>query len=179
MGRRSICVSLTGVGESRRLFRPGFPSFRLCFGSLFRNLQGRYGCVTVQKLDTLTSTDRWLIANGKKNEAEELLARFHTAGDASHPLIQFEMAEIAHTIEMESQASETRWTTLVKTPGNRHRTFIAVCVGAFAQWNVCFTSHHFNGSRETNQMSRASLSYLTISRLYSTMSASKIQTHRL
>ncbi|KAJ5083033.1 hypothetical protein N7532_012076 [Penicillium argentinense] len=78
---------------------------------------------------------RWLVANGRKGEAEELLARFHTAGDASHPLIQFEMAEISHTIEMESRAAETKWTTLVKTPGNRKRTFIAVCVGAFAQWN--------------------------------------------
>lgn len=46
------------------------------------------------------------------------------------------MAEIARTIEMESMASEVRWSALVKTPGNRKRTFIAVCVGAFAQWNV-------------------------------------------
>lgn len=80
---------------------------------------------------------RWLIAQGRKEEAERLLARFHTAGDASHPLIQFEMAEIVQTIELESQAAETNWSDLVKTPGNRKRTFIAVCVGAFAQWNVC------------------------------------------
>ncbi|KAJ5621367.1 hypothetical protein N7528_006150 [Penicillium herquei] len=78
---------------------------------------------------------RWLIANGRKEEAEVLLARFHTDGDTSHPLIQFEMAEIGRTIEMESLATETKWSTLVKTPGNRKRTFIAVCVGAFAQWN--------------------------------------------
>ncbi|KAJ5308615.1 hypothetical protein N7508_003994 [Penicillium antarcticum] len=78
---------------------------------------------------------RWLIANGKRAEAEKLLARFHTAGDISHPLIQFEMAEIVRTIEMESQAAETKWSTLIKTPGNRKRAFIAVCVGAFAQWN--------------------------------------------
>ncbi|KAJ5733530.1 hypothetical protein N7493_002316 [Penicillium malachiteum] len=78
---------------------------------------------------------RWLIANGRKEEAEVLLARFHTDGDTSHPLIQFEMAEIGRTIEMESLAAETKWSTLVKTPGNRKRTFIAVCVGAFAQWN--------------------------------------------
>ena len=46
------------------------------------------------------------------------------------------MAEISHTIEMESQAAKTEWSALVKTPGNRKRTFIAVCIGAFAQWNV-------------------------------------------
>lgn len=46
------------------------------------------------------------------------------------------MAEIVRTIELEHQAAETGWTALVKTPGNRKRTFIAVCIGAFAQWNV-------------------------------------------
>lgn len=81
-------------------------------------------------------SSRWLIANGRKKEAERLLTRFHTAGDATHPLIQFEMAEITQTIELESLASETPWSALVKSPGNRKRTFIAVCVGAFAQWNV-------------------------------------------
>lgn len=46
------------------------------------------------------------------------------------------MTEISHTIEMENQAARTKWSTLVKPPGNRKRTFIAVCVGSFAQWNV-------------------------------------------
>lgn len=81
-----------------------------------------------------------MIANGRREEAEELLARYHTGGDASHPLIQFEMTEIARTIELENLASETKWSTLVKTPGNRKRTFIAVCIGAFAQWNVSYHS---------------------------------------
>lgn len=53
------------------------------------------------------------------------------------------MAEIGRTIEMESQAAETKWTTLVKTPGNRKRTFIAVSIGAFAQWNVSISRPHF------------------------------------
>ncbi|PLB44510.1 general substrate transporter [Aspergillus steynii IBT 23096] len=78
---------------------------------------------------------RWLIAQGRKDEAERLLARFHTAGDSSHPLIRFEMEEIVQTIELESQAAEMHWSALVKSPGNRKRTFIAACIGTFAQWN--------------------------------------------
>lgn len=93
-------------------------------------------CATVDVIYTDEGHFSWLVAKGRIQEAEELLARFHTAGDTSHPLIQFEMSEIVSTIEMESQAAETKWSTLVKTPGNRKRTFIAVCVGAFAQWNV-------------------------------------------
>ncbi|KAL3461805.1 general substrate transporter [Aspergillus heterothallicus] len=78
---------------------------------------------------------RWLVAKGRKEEAEALLARYHTAGETAHPLIQFEMAEIVRTIELDNQAAETGWSALVQTPGNRKRTFIAVCVGVFAQWN--------------------------------------------
>ncbi|KAJ5379727.1 uncharacterized protein N7496_002155 [Penicillium cataractarum] len=98
-------------------------------------IQAGFPLVQIALWCFVPESPRWLIANGKKKEAEELLARFHTAGDTSHPLIQFEMAEISHTIEMESQAAKTEWSALVKTPGNRKRTFIAVCVGAFAQWN--------------------------------------------
>lgn len=50
--------------------------------------------------------------------------------------MQFEMDEIVRTIEMEERAAEMGWAALVQTPGNRKRTVIAVCVGAFAQWNV-------------------------------------------
>jgi MFS family permease len=78
---------------------------------------------------------RWLIANGRIAEAKSILARFHTGGDDTHPLISFEMTEIERTIEMEREASKTSWATLVSTPGNRKRTLIAVCVGSFAQWN--------------------------------------------
>jgi hypothetical protein len=47
------------------------------------------------------------------------------------------MAEIRKTIELEKAASVTKWSSLIATPGNRRRTIIAMCVGGFAQWNVC------------------------------------------
>jgi hypothetical protein len=81
--------------------------------------------------------NRWLIANGRTDDAIRTLARFHTGGDTQHPLVHFEVEEIGRTIEMEREASKVEWKTLVRTPGNRKRTLIAICVGAFAQYNVC------------------------------------------
>ncbi|OJJ77918.1 hypothetical protein ASPBRDRAFT_114178 [Aspergillus brasiliensis CBS 101740] len=99
------------------IIQAGFPIIQLLF----------WWCVP--------ESPRWLIANDRREEAEQLLARFHTDGDVNHPLVQFEMSEIIHTLSMEARASHVPWSTLVKTPGNRKRTFIAICVGAFAQWN--------------------------------------------
>ena len=50
-------------------------------------------------------------------------------------MVDFELSEISSAIEHERQAAATKWSSLVATPGNRKRTFIVVCVGAFAQWN--------------------------------------------
>ncbi|KAL4959797.1 general substrate transporter [Aspergillus stella-maris] len=98
-------------------------------------IQAGFPIVQVLLFWAVPESPRWLVASGKTEEARELLARHHTAGETSHPLIEFEMAEIVRTIELEGRAAETGWSTLVKTPGNRKRTFIAVCIGAFAQWN--------------------------------------------
>ncbi|KAL4938253.1 hypothetical protein BDV06DRAFT_232012 [Aspergillus oleicola] len=98
-------------------------------------IQAGFPIVQVLLFWAIPESPRWLVATGKTEEARELLAQHHTAGETSHPLIEFEMAEIVRTIELEGRAAETGWSTLVKTPGNRKRTFIAVCIGAFAQWN--------------------------------------------
>lgn len=98
-------------------------------------LQAAYPCVQVAFWWFVPESPRWLVANGRANQARQILTRFHTGGDDSHPLIDFEMAQIETAIESEKAAAATKWSSLVSTPGNRKRTIIAVCVGAFAQWN--------------------------------------------
>ncbi|KAM0722955.1 hypothetical protein Q7P37_001153 [Cladosporium fusiforme] len=83
----------------------------------------------------LPESPRWLIANDRSQEALELLARYHAAGDSSSPLVQREMGEIVDAINMEREAQGVGWGALIATPGNRKRLFIVVCLGTFAQWN--------------------------------------------
>jgi Sugar (and other) transporter len=79
--------------------------------------------------------NRWLIANDRGAEAADILTKYHAGGDRSSPLVIRELAEITETIRMEQLAKSTGWGALVATPGNRKRLFIAVSLGAFAQWN--------------------------------------------
>jgi MFS family permease len=98
-------------------------------------LQAGFPLVQLTGYFFLPESPRWLIANDRKDEAHEILARFHAAGDRSSPLVVREMSEIVDTIEMEREAQGTGWGALIATPGNRKRLFIVICLGTFAQWN--------------------------------------------
>ncbi|KAI3478882.1 hypothetical protein L1887_59117 [Cichorium endivia] len=113
---RSQC-SRTGAGEVPTILQAGFPAVQLI---------GYYW---------IPESPRWLIANDRTQEALDILARYHAAGDCSSPLVLREMGEIHDTIKKEQEAQGTGWGALVATPGNRKRLFIVVCLGTFAQWN--------------------------------------------
>ncbi len=44
---------------------------------------------------------RWLVANGRRAEAKQILAKYHAGDDENSILIQCEIAEIDSAIEME------------------------------------------------------------------------------
>ncbi|RMY45412.1 hypothetical protein D0864_15445 [Hortaea werneckii] len=98
-------------------------------------LQAGYPLVQLAFLYWVPESPRWLVSRERNGEALEILAKYHAAGDTQSPLVVREMGEIAETIRMEQLAQATGWGTLIQTPGNRKRLFIAVCLGAFAQWN--------------------------------------------
>ncbi|KAF3345473.1 Splicing factor U2AF 23 kDa subunit [Verticillium dahliae VDG2] len=69
------------------------------------------------------------------DEAADLLAKHHAGGNSAEPLVVYQLSEIETTITAEKDAtSSASYADIVKTPGNRHRLFISLTLGFFAQW---------------------------------------------
>lgn len=66
---------------------------------------------------------RWLIHKDKREEALDILAKYHANGDVDE-LVQQELIEIVSDIRREKDAQSKHWRTLFETPGNRHRMLI-------------------------------------------------------
>lgn len=78
---------------------------------------------------------RWLISVGRVEEATDILAKHHAGGDRTDSLVTYQVVEIQATITAEKEASSSAsYADMIKTPGNRHRLFISVSLGIFAQW---------------------------------------------
>jgi MFS family permease len=117
------------------ILQVGYPCVQLAF---FWTLpeSPRYEHKSLGSRRAVTDTvRRWLVANERTGEARKILARYHAGGDESSPLVTREMSEIIQAIRHEVEAKSVKWSALVVTPGNRKRLFIAVSLGAMAQWN--------------------------------------------
>lgn len=79
---------------------------------------------------------RWLASVGRRDEAREFLVKYHADGDETSPLVEFELEEIETTLALEKQFKQTTsYADMLRTKGNRHRTFISITLGVFGQWN--------------------------------------------
>ncbi|KAI0380618.1 hexose transporter [Hypomontagnella monticulosa] len=103
-------------------------------------LQAGYPIIQLIFFYWVPESPRWLVAQDRAPEAAAILSYYHsgavTSSEEGHsPLVTRELAEIVSTIQREKAVKNVGWGVLFSTPGNRKRTLIAVCVGAFAQWN--------------------------------------------
>ncbi|ORY90756.1 general substrate transporter, partial [Leucosporidium creatinivorum] len=82
----------------------------------------------------IPESPRWLIANGRPEQAQAILSRLHANGAERDELVDNEMHEIQSAIEREKQTGSS-WASLFSTPGNRRRVAVILIVATGSQWN--------------------------------------------
>ncbi|KAL3475183.1 general substrate transporter [Aspergillus californicus] len=98
-------------------------------------LQGTFSAVQAVLSLFCPESPRWLIYQDRKEDALNMLAKYHGDGDANTRLVRFEMAEITATLEMEKIQKASRWTEWTASKGNRHRLFLSLFIPAMLQWS--------------------------------------------
>ncbi|RHZ56164.1 uncharacterized protein CDV56_107532 [Aspergillus thermomutatus] len=76
---------------------------------------------------------RWLISEGRDDEAYAILTRYHAVGRRSS-VVDAEFQEIRATILEQDVHKGASYADMFQTPGNRHRLMISLSLGFFAQW---------------------------------------------
>lgn len=79
---------------------------------------------------------RWLIAQDRREEALEILAKYHGDGDRHHPVVQLQYHEIVE--QLSTTRDENPWwdfRELGNTRPARYRLFMVIAMSFFGQWS--------------------------------------------
>jgi sugar porter (SP) family MFS transporter len=82
----------------------------------------------------MPESPRWLVYNNYREEARQILCKYHAEGDENSELLAFEMAEIDYQLELEKTNAKSSWMEWFRTPANRHRFFVIVSLAFLIQW---------------------------------------------
>jgi sugar porter (SP) family MFS transporter len=75
---------------------------------------------------------RWLVARGRKEEARQILVKYHGECDAASPVVAFEFAEIQEVIAREAEQNMT-WKQFFSSVPNLKRIALCFATAVFSQ----------------------------------------------
>jgi hypothetical protein len=81
----------------------------------------------------IPESPRWLTMHDKKESAARILAKYHGGGDVNHPIVQLELREFEHNIELQKTKNIWNYFELVDSHNHRWRFGMMACMSVFAQ----------------------------------------------
>ncbi|RDW78309.1 hypothetical protein BP5796_06161 [Coleophoma crateriformis] len=92
-------------------------------------LQGVFSIICILILPFIPESPRWLIYQGRNEEAKKIIAYTSCDGDENNPIVLVQYKEMVETLDFEKNAGETlSMMEIVKTPSARKRTMLACSV---------------------------------------------------
>jgi hypothetical protein len=97
------------------------------------------------------SSDSRLIAEGREEEAREMIIKYHANGDAEHPIVNLEINEMKEDLALEGVMTKARnyldFRVMFNSRSHRYRTMLCVAMSWFGQFSV-LQLDHFIDNRE-------------------------------
>ena len=83
----------------------------------------------------IPESPRFLITHDKREEAMDILIKYHAEGDMTAEFPRAEMAQIEATLKIEMEHSKQSWLDLLRSAGMRRRVILCSLLGLFTQWS--------------------------------------------
>ncbi|KAF7715297.1 MFS-type Sugar/inositol transporter [Penicillium ucsense] len=91
--------------------------------------------IQIMTVMLLPESPRYLISKDRRDDAFDILTKYHAEGDRNSVLVKAEISQIEQTIKLELEESKQSWMDMFRTSGMRRRLFISAFLGLFTQWS--------------------------------------------